>query len=100
MLPLLDEDEVGTCKDEKHAEHENIAAGFRWHDIKGRSRRRRGANANKIIMFQLHVLSSASECACMRAGRAGLILLLCSIAFFISSDDVKTVFGNGLHERW
>ena len=89
MLPLLDEDEVGTCKDEKHAEHENIAAGFRWHDIKGRSRRRRGANANKI-MFQLHVLSSASECACMRAGRAGLILLLCSIAFFISSDDVKT----------
>lgn len=76
MLPLLDEDEVGTCKDEKHAEHENIAAGVRWHDVKGRSRHRRGPNANKI-MFQLHVLSSMGtrydaikaseyECACVR----------------------------------
>lgn len=90
MLPLLDEDEVGTCKDEKHAEHENIAAGFRWHDIKGRSRRRRGANANKIMFQLLHVLSSASdasECACVRVSFFFCVPLHSS---FISSDDVKT----------
>jgi len=111
LLTLLDEDEVGTCKDEKYdAEHENIAAGVRWHDIKGRSRRSRGANVNKT-MFQLRVLSlngvrcHQSEPSAARDGSikqgwllasipyplsAGLILLLCSIAFFISSDDVKT----------
>ena len=76
MLTLLDEDEVGTCKDE-HAEHENIAAGVRWHDIKGRSGRRRGANANKTIfhLFSHNGLRChQSEC-------------------FIFSDDVKTGFG-------
>lgn len=79
MLTFLDEDEVGTCKDEKYdAEHENIAAGVRWHDIKGRSRRRRGTNANNT-MFQF-ACSLIQLGVGIRAG-AGLIILLCSIAF-------------------
>ena len=104
MLTLLDEDEVGTsCKDEKHdAEHENIAAGVRWYDIKGRSRRRRGTNTRPCMfshsMGYMYDASSAGRGLATRvhvvAGRGSHSSFVFHCILFHSSD-VRDSFVRG-----